>query len=60
MESITVYSNLRKTGIDFVKDIPWGTHVCAFYQTKTDLVNILNRLSLSRGSSCGGKYKTID
>jgi len=41
LESITVYSNLRKTGIDFVKDIPWGTHVCAFYQTKTDLVNIL-------------------
>ncbi len=31
----------RKFGIDFVGDIEWGTHLCQFYQTKKDLVDIL-------------------
>jgi diguanylate cyclase (GGDEF)-like protein/PAS domain S-box-containing protein len=31
----------RKTGIDFVGDVPWGTHFCQFYQTKQDLIDIL-------------------
>lgn len=31
----------RPTGIEFLKDITWGTHICAFYQTKEDLKNIL-------------------
>jgi hypothetical protein len=34
-------TNLRKSGIDVMGDIPWGTHVCQFYQTKEDLVDIL-------------------
>src|SRR5664280_1185836 len=32
---------LRKSGIDIIGDIPWGTHFCQFYQTKEDLIDIL-------------------
>ena len=32
---------LRKTGIDILGDVPWGTHFCQFYQTKEDLIDIL-------------------
>jgi PAS domain S-box-containing protein len=31
----------RKTGIDIIDDAPWGTHLCQFYQTKKDLIDIL-------------------
>ncbi len=31
----------RKTGIDCIGDVPWGTHLCLFYQTKEDLIEIL-------------------
>jgi PAS domain-containing protein len=31
----------RKTAIDIVGDVPWGTHLCQFYQTKKDLIEIL-------------------
>lgn len=31
----------RKTGIPALGDIPWGTHVCQFYHTKEDLIDIL-------------------
>jgi PAS domain S-box-containing protein len=31
----------RKSGIDILGDIPWGTHLCQFYQTKGDLIDIL-------------------
>ena len=31
----------RKTGIDVIGDVPWGTHFCQFYQTKQDLLDIL-------------------
>ena len=31
----------RKTGIDIIGDVPWGTHFCQFYQTKEDLIDIL-------------------
>jgi len=30
----------RKSGMDFLGDIPWGTHLCQFYQTKQDLIDI--------------------
>ena len=33
--------SLRKTGIDIIGDVPWGTHLCQFYQTKEDLTDIL-------------------
>ncbi|WP_048162357.1 PAS domain S-box protein [Methanosarcina sp. 1.H.A.2.2] len=32
---------LRRSGIDFIGDVPWGTHFCQFYQTKEDLTDIL-------------------
>jgi PAS domain S-box-containing protein len=32
---------LRKSGIDIVGDVPWGTHFCQLYQTKEDLMDIL-------------------
>lgn len=31
----------RKTGIDIIGDVSWGTHICQFYQTKSDLLEIL-------------------
>ncbi|MDD4249074.1 MAG: PocR ligand-binding domain-containing protein, partial [Methanosarcina sp.] len=32
---------LRQSGIDFIGNVPWGTHFCQFYQTKEDLTDIL-------------------
>jgi PAS domain S-box-containing protein len=34
-------AGLRKTGIAFVGDVPWGSHFCHFYETKQDLLDIL-------------------
>ena len=31
----------RKSGIEVIGEIPWGTHLCQFYQTKEDLLDIL-------------------
>jgi PAS domain S-box-containing protein len=31
---------LRKTGIPALGDVAWGTHLCHFYETKQDLVDI--------------------
>lgn len=30
---------LRKTGIGLVGEVPWGTHICLFYETKQDLLD---------------------
>jgi PAS domain S-box-containing protein len=32
---------LRKTGISVIGDVPWGAHLCHFYETKEDLLDIL-------------------
>ena len=32
---------LRKTGVDVVGDMPWGTHFCLFYETRADLLETL-------------------
>ena len=32
---------LRKSGIDIIGNIPWGTQVCQFYQTQDDLIDLL-------------------
>src|SRR6266481_5523508 len=32
---------LRKTGINVVGDMPWGTHFCHFYENKRDLLDTL-------------------
>jgi signal transduction histidine kinase len=34
-------TELRKTGIDALGNMPWGTHFCNFYETKDDLLDIL-------------------
>jgi len=34
-------TELRKSGIDIIGDIPWGTHFCQFYRTSKDLLDIL-------------------
>jgi PAS domain S-box-containing protein len=33
--------NLRRTGIDIIGDVPWGTHIGQFYNSKEDLTEIL-------------------
>jgi len=32
---------LRKSGIAVVGNVPWGTHLCQFYETVDDLVDVL-------------------
>jgi len=34
-------TELRKSGIDIIGDIPWGMHFCQFYRTPQDLLDIL-------------------
>jgi signal transduction histidine kinase/PAS domain-containing protein len=31
-------AKMRKTGVDVVGDMPWGTHFCLFYETTADLL----------------------
>ena len=32
---------MRKTGVDVVGDMPWGTHFCLLYEAKADLIETL-------------------
>ena len=32
---------MRRSGIDVVGDVPWGTHFCQFYETSADLIETL-------------------
>lgn len=32
---------LRQTGLRAIGDVPWGTHICQFYETKEDLLKVL-------------------
>src|SRR5260370_15975302 len=41
MEVNKVAIELRKTGINVVGDLAWGSHFCSFYETKQDLLDIL-------------------
>ena len=41
MKAESTASELRKTGISVVGDVPWGTHFCYFYETKQDLLDLL-------------------
>jgi PAS domain S-box-containing protein len=34
-------TQMRKTGVDVVGDVPWGTHFCLFYETRADLLETL-------------------
>jgi C4-dicarboxylate-specific signal transduction histidine kinase len=41
MARLPVDTELRKTGIGVVGDVPWGTHFFMFYETKEDLLDTL-------------------
>ena len=41
MTTSSTVSELRKTGISVIGDVPWGTHFCYFYETKQDLLDLL-------------------
>jgi C4-dicarboxylate-specific signal transduction histidine kinase len=48
-------TDLRKTGIDVIGDMPWGSHFCLFYETKEDLLAIVIpycRAGLENGEFC--------
>jgi PAS domain S-box-containing protein len=32
---------MRHSGIEFIGDVPWGTHFCQFYETAQDLIDTL-------------------
>src|ERR1700748_3490335 len=34
-------SKPRKSGIDILGDISWGSHLCLFYETKQDMLDVL-------------------
>src|SRR2546428_6333625 len=34
-------TQLRKTGLGVLSDMPWGTHCCHFYQTQKELLETL-------------------
>lgn len=38
-EPVRLPSRLRKSGIRVIGDVPWGTHLCIFYETKEDLLD---------------------
>lgn len=38
---MTAVDDKRKSGIDIIGEVPWGTHFCQFYQTGEDLLDIL-------------------
>ncbi len=41
MARCAVESETRKLGIDILGAVPWGTHICQFYDTKQDLIDVL-------------------
>src|SRR5579862_8683879 len=40
-EVTAMATEMRKTGVDVVGDMPWGTHFCLFYDTRDDLLDTL-------------------
>jgi len=47
-------TEMRKSGIDIVGDMPWGTHFCLFYETKDDVLDTL--VSYCKAGSEGGEF----
>jgi len=56
-------SEVRRTGIRAVGDVPWGTHFFLFYETKEDLLDALVpyfKVGLESGEFCvWGAYKPL-
>lgn len=40
MYQITM-NQVRRTGLEVLGERPWGTHFCVFYETESDLVEML-------------------
>src|SRR5712672_1276844 len=40
-EVTAMITEMRKSGVEVVGDMPWGTHFCLFYETKADLLETL-------------------
>jgi PAS domain S-box-containing protein len=36
----TIYSDIRQSGLPLIGNLPWGAHICQFYQTDRDLLDI--------------------
>jgi signal transduction histidine kinase len=36
-----VSTAMRRTGLDHVEQVPWGTHLCQFYSSKQDLLDVV-------------------
>ena len=36
-----IKEEMRKLGFDAINEYRWGTHLCQFYQTKEDLIDLL-------------------
>ncbi len=47
---------LRKTGIEVIGDVPWGTHFCQFYETAQDLLDRVAKLG-TYGSSALSAFR---
>lgn len=48
-------TEMRKSGIDIVGEMPWGSHFCLFYETRQDLLDILTsycKAGLESGEFC--------
>ncbi|MDB5865985.1 MAG: sensory transduction histidine kinase, partial [Betaproteobacteria bacterium] len=46
---------MRNTGISAVGEVPWGTHLCLFYETREDLLDTLApffKAGLESGEFC--------
>jgi C4-dicarboxylate-specific signal transduction histidine kinase len=56
-------SEVRRTGIRAIGDVPWGTHFFLFYETKEDLLDALVpyfKVGLESGEFCvWGAYKPL-
>jgi signal transduction histidine kinase len=54
MEGNRATTDMRKTGIEVMGDMPWGSHFCLFYEAKEDLLDTL--ISYCRSGLEGGEF----
>ena len=47
-------AEMRKSGVDVVGDMPWGSHFCLFYETKEDLLEVA--VPYLKSGFKGGEY----
>ena len=49
-------TTLRSTGVNVLGDMPWGSHVCMFYELKEDLLDTVGpyfKAGLKSNEFCG-------